>query len=284
MNINRNPNFGTHNTTRRTGEIKYIVIHYVGATGDASDNIEYYNRPTTVEASADFYVGHGGDVWQYNPDPRKRYCWAVGGKRQSRFGGSLHGVVRNSNSISIEMCVKSRGVKVANHRDWYFTKETVGAAVELTKHLMKEYGIPAERVVRHFDVTGKLCPGVIGWNYPSGSEEAWADFKKRIGGNYVPVQTKEQAVQSTKEAPAGDCEQEVQSVNVELPVLKRGDKGEAVRSWQQLLVAKGYDPEGVDGSFGPGCEAATREYQRDRKLTVDGKVGPQVYGAIWPLK
>lgn len=269
VNINVNTADVTHNTTRRPGAIKYIAIHYVGATGGARQNVEYYSRPSVRIASADFYVGHEGEIWQYNPDPLKRYCWAVGGNRQSQYGGTLHGVVKNSNSISIEMCVKTRGNKtIANHKDWYFTKETIESAVELVKHLMKEYNIPAENVVRHFDVTGKLCPGVVGWNYPSGSEDAWADFKKRIGGSYTPVDTKEK---------------KVQTVNVELPVLKRGSKGEAVLSWQQILKAKGYDPKGTDGKFGPGCEAATKEYQKDHNLTVDGKVGPQVYGSVWPV-
>lgn len=268
MKINQNPRFGTHNTTIRSGNIQYICIHYVGATGDAEDNIEYYNRPTTTEASADFYVGHGGDVWQYNPDPRRRYCWAVGGGRQSKYGGSLHGTVKNYNSVSIELCVKTRGNKtVANHKDWYFTKETIDAGVELTRYLMKLYNVPAERVVRHFDVTGKLCPGVVGWNYPSGSESAWEDFKKRIGGSYTATTTKK----------------EVQTVKVELPVLKRGTKGEAVKNWQTFLKAKGYDPKGIDGSFGPGCEAATKAYQKGHGLTVDGQVGPQVYGSMWPI-
>lgn len=35
LKINQNPNFGTHNTSPRSGEIEYIVIHYVGATGTA---------------------------------------------------------------------------------------------------------------------------------------------------------------------------------------------------------------------------------------------------------
>lgn len=268
MVIHPNPDFGTHNTSvRKAGwKIKYICIHYVGATGDADDNIEYYNRLTSDDASADFYVGHKGDVWQYNTDPLNRYCWAVGGNKQSIYGASLHKVVYNANSISVEMCVKSRGnTKVPNHEDWYITEETLDATVELVKYLMREFNVPAKNVVRHFDVTGKLCPGVIGWNYPSGSEDAWADFKKRIGGSYTPI------------------EQKVQTVKVELPVLKRGMKGEAVLTWQQILEAKGYDPKGVDGKFGPGCEAATIAYQKDRGLTQDGKVGPQVYGSVWPI-
>ena len=79
------------------------------------------------------------------------------------------------------MCVKTKGNKTqANHPDWYFTDETIAATIELTKYLMKLYNIPAERVVRHYDVTGKYCPGVVGWNAQSGSENAWKEFKSKL--------------------------------------------------------------------------------------------------------
>lgn len=77
-------------------------------------------------------------------------------------------------------------------------------------------------------------------------------------------------------------DREVDTVKVELPVLKQGDTGEAVVTWQQVLKAKGYDPKGVDGSFGPGCKAATLAYQKDHGLACDGRVGPEVYGCVWP--
>lgn len=162
LKINQNPNFGTHNTSPRSGEIEYIVIHYVGATGTAKNNIDYYNQRSTTQASADFYVGFEGEKWQYNPNPKARYCWAVGGGKQSSYGGSLYGVARNANSVSIEMCVRNKGNKNANSKDWYFEQATIDSAVELTKYLMKLYGVPASRVIRHFDVNGKLCPGVYG--------------------------------------------------------------------------------------------------------------------------
>ena len=180
MQINKNTKSVTHNTSVRKDDIKYICIHYVGATGDAKPNVDYYSQPTVTNASADFFVGHNGDIWQYNPDPVKRYCWAVVGGRKSRYGGSFYGKAKNSNSVSIEMCVKTRGGMTANSPDWYFTPETINATVELTKYLMGLYNVPAERVIRHFDVTGKLCPGVVGWNSPSGDESAWEMFKKRI--------------------------------------------------------------------------------------------------------
>lgn len=73
------------------------------------------------------------------------------------------------------------------------------------------------------------------------------------------------------------------TVKIELPVLQKGDTGDAVRSWQQFLVANGYDPKGIDSKFGSGCKAATIAYQKDRGLTPDGKVGPEVYGSMFPV-
>jgi len=185
LKINQNPNFKTHNTTKRTEQIEYIVIHYVGATGDAEANIKHSNKPTSQSASADFFVGHNGDIWQYNPNPRERYCWSVGGSRQSAYGGQFYKTVTNKNSISVEMCVKTKGSKYANSHDWYFTNETLVSTVELVKHLMKEYNIPSSRVIRHYDVNGKLCPGVFGWNKPSGNEDAWYKFKSQLGADWT---------------------------------------------------------------------------------------------------
>ena len=181
LKINKNIGSTLHNTTKRPGKIEYLAIHYVGGTGDAKANVDYYNKLTTTNASADFFVGHKGDIWQYNPDPAKRYCWAVGGNKYANGGGLLYGKATNKNTISIEMCVKHRGgSKDANSPGWYFTDETVKATIELAKHLMQEYGIPADKVIRHFDVNGKPCPGVVGWNPLTGSVAAWNSFKAAI--------------------------------------------------------------------------------------------------------
>lgn len=183
LKLNKNTADVTHNTGKRTGAIEYICIHYVGAAGDAKANVEYYSQKSVTNASADFFVGHRGDIWQYNPDPKARYCWAVGGARQSAYGGSFYGKCRNANSVSIELCVRNRGDRTANSKDWYFEEATLAAAAELVKYLMELYGVPAERVIRHYDVTGKLCPGVVGWNAPSGSEIAWEQFRARAVGD-----------------------------------------------------------------------------------------------------
>ena len=65
------------------------------------------------------------------------------------------------------------------------------------------------------------------------------------------------------------------------PIHKKGSKGEYVYTLQRLLVSKGYDPKGIDGIFGPGCDAAVRKFQKDNKLVIDGCVGPKTWGALY---
>lgn len=179
MNINQNTNFSTHNTSVRPGKIEYIVIHYVGATGDAKANINYYNQRTVTNASADFFVGFSGDIWQYNPDPNARYCWAVGGSKLSTGGGSLYGIAKNANCVNIEMCVRvqDNGSKASDSKDWYFEDATVESTIELTKYLMELYAIPLDRVIRHYDITGKICPNPYVYNH---TRYTWNEFKSAL--------------------------------------------------------------------------------------------------------
>ena len=71
----------------------------------------------------------------------------------------------------------------------------------------------------------------------------------------------------TYEAPAQKM------VSVELPVLKKGDKGEVVRTMQWLLIRNGYDMEGygADGSFGGATRRAVEKFQTENGLTVTGQ-------------
>ena len=57
-------------------------------------------------------------------------------------------------------------------------------------------------------------------------------------------------------------------------------RGSYVLKLQQILVSKGYDPKGCDSIFGPGCDKAVRQFQKDSKLVVDGCVGPKTWDKL----
>jgi GH24 family phage-related lysozyme (muramidase) len=56
--------------------------------------------------------------------------------------------------------------------------------------------------------------------------------------------------------------------------------GPAVKALQRRLAALGFDPNGIDGVFGAGTDAAVRAFQAARGLTVDGIVGPATQAAL----
>ena len=151
-------------------EIKYLAIHFTaGSTSKAGSARNVRNVFLSREASADFAVDDV-EIVQFNPDINNYYCWAVGDKLSAGSGGGrLYGKARNSNTISIEICSNCTprtnvSLNHSNHDGWSFTDKELDNAVKLAKILMAKYNIPIDRVVRHYDITGKLCPGLIGWN------------------------------------------------------------------------------------------------------------------------
>lgn len=177
--------FSTVNTTPlKNRKIEYIVIHYTAGTssapGKAAATAAYFAK-ATPKRSADFVVDDS-NVVQVNPDPANRYSWHCGGSKQATSGGQYYSKCTNKNSLGIEICSNNAMGKMtaANDDNWYFTDDAVLLAQELVKKLMAEYGIPPENVIRHYDVTGKLCPGIYGWNAESGDDSEWEDFKAAI--------------------------------------------------------------------------------------------------------
>lgn len=176
-----NMNFNYHNSSVRNLPIEYIVIHYTGEEKDAKDYIELFNKPESTHGSADYFVGFNGDIYQYNMKIDTRFSWAVGEKkRDNSLGGTLYGIAKNENSISIEMSVYDGGSISANESGWYYSEETIQATIKLVKFLMKKYNIPLDNVIRHYDVSGKFCPGIVGWNENSGSIDKWLEFKNNL--------------------------------------------------------------------------------------------------------
>jgi putative chitinase len=65
-----------------------------------------------------------------------------------------------------------------------------------------------------------------------------------------------------------------------MPILKQGSSGPDVRDLQQKLKDLGFDPNGVDGNFGPGTKAAVIAFQQSKGLQADGMAGPATLAAL----
>lgn len=59
--------------------------------------------------------------------------------------------------------------------------------------------------------------------------------------------------------------------------LREGSRGDDVRKWQQFLLTAGFDPQGIDGIFGPKTRRATVAFQQAHAIKVDGIAGPETY-------
>lgn len=150
------------NYTYRGTNPTWIVIHNTAngssVAGTAWANTNYFKN-VVRNASAHYFVDDGDIVWQCVDDTNS--AWHVGDKYPSYNGAS------NYNAIGIEVCERSDGS---------FSEHEIDVLCWLVPMLMEKYGIDANHVCRHYDVTGKLCPmGYI-------IEDAWNWLKAIITG------------------------------------------------------------------------------------------------------
>lgn len=142
------------------GKTEYLVIHYTAGDGDTAENNGVFFARETVGASAHWFVDEKEAVLSV---PQDRIAWHCGGEHY------VHPRCRNSNSVAVELCSRKdeKGV-------YSIPKRTVENAAELVRGLMKQYGLSADRVLRHYDVTGKKCPA------PLVEAEPWTNFLEEL--------------------------------------------------------------------------------------------------------
>lgn len=140
--------------------IKGIVIHYTANPGtDADENRNYFNnlpklntgKQTPVYASSHFVIGLEGQIVQCIPLNEIAYASND----------------RNKDTIAIECCHPDASGK--------FNTLTYKALVELVCYLCIRYDLDQGDVIRHYDVTGKLCP-----LYFVEHEDEWEAFRKEV--------------------------------------------------------------------------------------------------------
>lgn len=142
-------------------KVRGVVVHYTANPGtDAVANRNYFNnlekinqdRKKKIYASSHFVIGLEGQIVQCIPLDEIAYASND----------------RNSDTISIECCHPDKSGE--------FNKATMAALKELVSYLCIKYHLSEEDIIRHYDVTGKLCP-----LYFVEHEDKWNAFKEEIG-------------------------------------------------------------------------------------------------------
>jgi len=136
--------------------VKGVVVHYTANPGStAKNNRDYFESLSTTHktrASSHFIIGLEGEVLQLMP--LKEMSYASNN--------------RNKDTISIECCHEDSTGK--------FNDATMASLTKLVKALMHTYRLESDDVIRHYDVTGKLCP-----KYFVEHEDAWEAFRSSLG-------------------------------------------------------------------------------------------------------
>ena len=140
-----------HMTRGRSHVIDRIVIHYKATLTSARNNAIYFSRNERQGSSAHYFVDDiTGEIYQSVAE----------GDTAWHAGNWL-------------MNCRSIGIEVASAGEDYSEVE-VGKLARLVQTLMKRYGIGEGSVIRHYDVTGKICPA----SYIAAGR--WAALRSRI--------------------------------------------------------------------------------------------------------
>lgn len=172
-----------HYGSRKGKKIEWIICHYPVAPGcDAKWCKSFYER-TNENKSAHYAVSQNQTVSIVPCSLAAFHCATSGIETYCR--------ANNYNSIGIDLMDNKLNKKSLSVKDtdWYIPEATLDRAAFLIAYLMKQYDIPIENVVRHYDVTRKCCPRpLVGDDkneyYKISGNMRWMQFKARIYALY----------------------------------------------------------------------------------------------------
>lgn len=171
--------------TRKTSQIKFIVIHYTGNIGDTARNNAMYFHEAKIQSSAHYFVSDD-TIYQSVPDNHAAFAVGLGARKEPYIKWpSMWKKITNNNSISIEIC----GSKESREG----SQKTKLTAAKLTADLLEKYGLDPTCVYRHYDVTGKICPA---WAVESPFK--WTEFLDMVRNEFNGKEEAEE-MQNTEE-------------------------------------------------------------------------------------
>jgi N-acetylmuramoyl-L-alanine amidase len=155
-------------------KVSAVVVHWTANErrgADAAANRNYF-QITNRFASA-HYIADDKEVVQCLPEREVGYhcgdrAWGGGYKTAGRaLIEGFRGLTPNFFTLGLEMCINSDG-------DW---AKTCRNSAALLAWILYRHGLELKSLLRHFDVTGKLCPR------PFIDEGDWSGFVAQVGAN-----------------------------------------------------------------------------------------------------
>ena len=131
---------------------------------------------------------------------------------------------------------------------------------------------------------GTITPagGTIAWDDPTTTEVV---ANKSYGWTYTPSDTnyttRTGTIKLWSKSSGGGSGRTAAVVAPDMPMLYRGYTGDAVKTLQEKLNAKGFDSGNVDGIFGAKTYAAVTAFQKANSLGVDGIVGKLTWAKLY---
>lgn len=154
---------------KKLAKVKGIVIHWIAKAFQPPEGVIKFweDRKDQISAigygSAHYVIGLDGRVFLSVPEDEVAYH--VGANSYEEGIKDKLSTYPNNCTIGIEMC----------HTDTGFEAATEEAAIELAANLCKKNNLTAERLFRHYDVTGKDCP-----KFYIDDETKWENFKAKV--------------------------------------------------------------------------------------------------------
>ena len=266
-----------------------IVVH---STGASNPNIKRYVGPDDGILGKNQYNNHwnkesadkcvhafigkvaDGRVRVYQTLPWDYRCWGVGSGKKGSY---------NNSHIQFEICED-------NKTDEAYYREAFTHAARLCAYLCKLYGIKVENIVGHYEAHA------AGYGSNHGDPRNWqrkfggsmdsfrAEVAELLAADGIPAVP--EIKQETQEAPqeSQEAAQETPDVQggVNMPTIRKGDKGTAVKVLQRMLIMRGckLPRYGCDGQCGAETVEAVKAYQTTHALHPDGICGPLTWAAL----